>query len=40
VGLKFSFFGRAVAYVNAIVPLTHQGLQASVIPAGGLEYTF
>jgi hypothetical protein len=40
VGLEFSFFGRAVAYVNAIVPLTHQGLQASVIPTGGLEYSF
>jgi hypothetical protein len=40
VGLKFSLVGGAVAYLSAIVPLTHQGLQASVIPTGGLEYTF
>jgi hypothetical protein len=40
VGFKFNLFDRGVAYVNAIVPLTHQGLQASVIPTGGLEYTF
>jgi hypothetical protein len=40
VGLKFSLVGSAVAYLSAIVPLTHQGLQASVIPTGGLEYTF
>jgi hypothetical protein len=40
VGLKFAIWGNALGYVNAIVPLTRQGLQADVISAGGVEYSF
>jgi hypothetical protein len=40
VGLKFEIWGNALGYVNAIVPLTRQGLQANVISAGGIEYSF
>jgi len=40
VGLKFAIWGNALGYVNALVPLTRQGLQADVISAGGVEYSF
>ena len=38
--LKVNIYGNAIAYGGAIVPLTDDGLHASVIPVGGLEYTF
>jgi hypothetical protein len=40
VGLKFALWGNALGYLNAIVPLTQQGLQADVISAVGFEYSF
>jgi len=40
VGLKFEIWQNALGYMNAIVPLTRQGLYASVISAVGIEYSF
>jgi hypothetical protein len=40
VGFKFALWGNALGYLNALVPLTHQGLQADVISAAGFEYSF
>jgi hypothetical protein len=40
VGFKFALWGNALGYLNALVPLTHQGLQADVVPAAGVEYSF
>jgi hypothetical protein len=39
-GLKFKIGDGGIAYLSAIVPLTQQGLQASVIAAVGAEYDF
>ena len=39
-GFKFAIWGNALGYVNAVVPLTRQGLQANVLSAVGLEYSF
>jgi len=39
-GFEFALFDQVAAYVSAIVPLTHQGLQAPVIPTGGVAYNF
>jgi len=39
-GIKFTLFDHAVAYVDAVIPVTNQGLRASVIPAGGVAYDF
>jgi hypothetical protein len=38
--VKVNVYGNAIAYGGAIVPLTDDGLHASVIPVGGLEFTF
>jgi hypothetical protein len=40
VGFKFAIWGNALGYMNAVVPLTRQGLQANVISAAGVEYSF
>ncbi|HLY37873.1 MAG TPA: transporter [Candidatus Binatia bacterium] len=40
VGVKVSIVGSAVAFANAIVPVTSDGLQAEVIPTVGAEYSF
>jgi hypothetical protein len=40
VGIKFAIYGDALGYLNAVVPLTRQGLQADVISAAGVQYTF
>jgi hypothetical protein len=40
VGFKFAIYGNALGYLNALVPLTRQGLQADIIPVGGIEYSF
>jgi hypothetical protein len=40
VGFKFAIYGNALGYMNAVVPLTRQGLQADVISAAGVEYSF
>src|SRR5262249_12273702 len=39
-GIKYNPFGTIDIYLLAIVPLTHQGLRAAVIPTGGVEWTF
>src|SRR5262249_54760449 len=40
VGIKINLVGRLVGFVSGIIPLTHDGLRADIVPAGGLEYTF
>lgn len=40
VGFKVNITGTAVAFANAIVPLTDDGLRAEVIPAAGIEVSF
>jgi hypothetical protein len=40
VGLKVNPVGTLVAFGEAIMPLTHDGLRAEVIPTAGLEWTF
>jgi hypothetical protein len=35
--IKFELYGSVVAFVGAIIPLTSNGLQANVLPAGGIE---
>src|SRR5262245_3787149 len=40
VGPQFAIWGNALGYLNAIVPMTRQGLQADVISAAGVEYSF
>src|SRR5262245_15318261 len=40
VGFKFDVWQNLIAYANAVVPITRQGLQADVISAVGLEYSF
>jgi len=39
-GTKLNLFGTFVAFADVILPITSDGLRASVIPAGGIEYTF
>jgi hypothetical protein len=39
-GLKIEISGSGVAFLGAVVPLTSNGLQARVLPAGGIEFTF
>jgi hypothetical protein len=39
-GLKIELFGSGVAFLGAVVPLTFNGVQAKVLPAGGIEFTF
>ncbi len=39
-GLKLSMGEHALFYIGAIVPLTRDGLRASVIPTGGIEVGF
>jgi hypothetical protein len=38
--LKIEISGSGVAFLGAVVPLTSNGLQARVLPAGGIEFTF
>jgi hypothetical protein len=40
VGLKVNPVGTLVGFAEAIVPLTHDGLRADVIPTAGLEWSF
>jgi hypothetical protein len=40
VGVKANPWQNLVVSLNAIVPITNDGLRASVIPAGVIEYTF
>jgi len=39
-GLKIEISRSAVAFLGAVVPLTSNGLQARVLPAGGIEFMF
>jgi outer membrane putative beta-barrel porin/alpha-amylase len=39
-GLKFSIADRVVAFAEAIVPVTDDGLRASVLPTAGIEVGF
>jgi hypothetical protein len=39
-GIKFNPFASAIIYLEAIIPLTQQGLRAAVIPTGGFEWSF
>jgi hypothetical protein len=39
-GLKFTLMPSVVALAGAIVPLRSDGLQAEVVPTGGVEWTF
>jgi hypothetical protein len=39
-GIKFNPFENANIYLVAIIPLTQQGLRASVVPTGGFEWFF
>jgi hypothetical protein len=39
-GIKFTPFASASVYLVASIPLTHQGLRAAVVPAGGFAWTF
>jgi hypothetical protein len=39
-GMKGTLVGRMVGFVTVILPLTNDGLRATAIPAGGIEYTF
>jgi hypothetical protein len=39
-GVKANPVGTLVTYVSAIVPLTHDGLRAEVIPSAGIEWSF
>ena len=39
-GFKLSLTNNAVAYFGAIFPLNDSGLRASVLPTGGIEYSF
>ena len=39
-GMKANPVGTLVGYVTAIVPITHDGLRAEVIPSAGVEWTF
>jgi hypothetical protein len=39
-GLKFGLTPSTVAFAGAIVPLRSDGLQAEVVPTGGVEWTF
>jgi len=38
-GFKFELHGSVVAFVGAVIPLTSNGVQAEVLPAGGIEFT-
>jgi len=40
VGFKVNVYKTAVLFGSAIVPLTSDGIQADVIPAGGVEVSF
>ena len=40
VGLKANPFGSLIIFGSAIIPLTHQGIRADVIPAVGMNYNF
>jgi hypothetical protein len=40
VGLKFEIWQNLLGWATAVVPLTRQGLQADVISAVGLEYSY
>jgi hypothetical protein len=37
--LKFELHGSVVAFVGAVIPVTSSGLQADIVPAGGIEFT-
>lgn len=37
VGLRLAVAGSVVAFASAIVPLTHDGLRAEVMPTAGVE---
>jgi hypothetical protein len=39
-GFKVNPFGSLVGFAEAIVPLTHDGLRAEVIPTAGVEWSF
>jgi hypothetical protein len=39
-GIKVQLLEQVIVFASAIVPLTSDGLQADVIPAGGFELTF
>jgi len=39
-GVKVGLTSSAVMFAGAIVPLRSDGLQAEVVPTGGVEWTF
>jgi hypothetical protein len=40
VGAKVQLFSRAAGFVSVLVPIVRDGLRASAVPVGGVEYTF
>jgi hypothetical protein len=39
-GIKFAIAGNVVAFAEAIIPVTNDGLQANVLPTAGVQFVF
>jgi hypothetical protein len=39
-GIKFSLPGGVIGFMSAIIPITEQGITATVIPTAGVSYSF